>query len=99
VTGQLVVGIPRVVTGQRTAMGGPANLAAGPVPGNLLPIERHLDSEDDGSDDKRAIAASIRNPMIEEITKNAINTPAAMAATLNQRISRFFSRKEPPSFI
>jgi hypothetical protein len=35
-----------------------------------------------------ALAASMRSPMTEEITKYAINTPAAMAANLNQRIRR-----------
>src|SRR6516165_5370641 len=36
-----------------------------------------------------AIAASMRNPITEETTRNASNTPAEMTATLNQRIHHF----------
>jgi hypothetical protein len=39
------------------------------------------------------IATSIRNPITEGTTRNAISTPAAMAH-FDQRIRRFLSRKE-----
>ena len=51
--GQFVVNIPRVVTGQRTAVSGLADLAVGPFRRKLVAIERRLDGEDDDSDDER----------------------------------------------
>jgi hypothetical protein len=50
---QFVVDIPPEMTGQRTAVRGSADFAVTPVPRNLPAIERHLDGEDNGSDDER----------------------------------------------
>jgi hypothetical protein len=81
------------MTGQRTAVRGSADFAVTVVPRNLPTVERHLDGEDDVATTSAAIAASRRNPMTEATTRNASTTPTAMAATLNQRIRRFLSRK------
>lgn len=58
--GQLLIDIPSVMPGQRTAVGVLADLAVGPIPRNLLTVERHLDGEDDGCDDEKGCPYSVK---------------------------------------
>src|SRR6516162_523956 len=93
--GQLVVDIPSVMTRQRTAVRGPADLAVGPVPRNLLTVERHPNGKDDGGDDERGYRSLHEEPDDRGDNQERDQHASRDGGHLEPAHPRFLSRKEP----